>query len=104
MAAGLLLLSQLEVLAPLDDELLLSLALLALQTQCDLLGRLGLLVKDGLGLTTKTSLLVVVPPLALGEVGGLTSLVLIHLVNRVLPALLGLAESPPFLGNVHHLC
>lgn len=47
--AGLLLLAQLEVLGALDDELLLGLALLALQAQRHLLGGLGLwvVVSDG---------------------------------------------------------
>lgn len=42
---------------------------------------LCLLVEDGLGLTTVTLLLPVVTALTLGEQGGLTSLVLGHLVG-----------------------
>ena len=65
MARPLLLLPELEVLGTLDDELLLGLALLALQTQGHFLGGLGLLVQDGLGLATVPLLLSVVTPLAL---------------------------------------
>ena len=64
---------QLEVLAALQGELLLGLARSALKTQNDLLGGLGLLVEDGLGLTTVTTLLPVVTALTLGEEGGLFS-------------------------------
>jgi hypothetical protein len=64
---GLLVTTQLEVLAALQSELLLGLALSALETQDDLLGGLRLLVEDGLGLTTVTALLPVVTTLTLGE-------------------------------------
>lgn len=46
MTSGLLLLSELEVLAARDDELLLSLALLALQPKGHLFGGLGLYDRD----------------------------------------------------------
>lgn len=59
------------MLAALQGELLLGLASSALETQDDLLGGLGLLVEDGLGLTTVTTLLPVVTALTLGEEGGL---------------------------------
>lgn len=62
---------QLEVLAALQRQLLLGLASSALETQDDLLGSLGLLVEDGLGLTTITTLLAVVTTLTLGVQGGL---------------------------------
>jgi hypothetical protein len=62
---------KLEVLAALQGELLLGLASSALETQDDLLGGLGLLVEDGLGLTTVTTLLSIVTTLTLGEQGGL---------------------------------
>jgi hypothetical protein len=62
---------KLEVLATLQGELLLLLASSALKTQDDLLGSLGLLVEDGLGLTTITALLPVVTTLTLGVQGGL---------------------------------
>jgi len=61
--------SQLEVLGPLDWALPLSLALQALKTKDQLLGGLGLLPEDGLGLTSETLLLPVVTPPALGELG-----------------------------------
>jgi hypothetical protein len=57
----------------------------------DLLGGLGLLVEDGLGLTSVTGLLSVVTPLSLGEDRVLTLLVLGHLVRGVLLASLALA-------------
>ncbi len=90
------------MLSSLDDKLLLGLALLALQTEGDLLSGLGLLVEDRLGLTTVTHLLGVVSSLALGEVGGLAGLVLGHLVQSVLAALLALAVGLSLLGDVHH--
>ena len=62
---------QLEVLAALQGELLLGLAGSALEAEDDLLGGLGLLVEDGLGLTTVTALLPVVTALTLGVQGGL---------------------------------
>jgi hypothetical protein len=52
------------VLAALDRQLVLVLALGALQPKHDLLGGLGLLVEDGLGLTAVSRLLSVIPPLA----------------------------------------
>ena len=62
---------QFEVLASLQRQLLLGLALGALQSQHNLLGGLGLLVEDGLGLTTVTALLPVVTTLTLGIKGRL---------------------------------
>ena len=91
---------QLEVLAALQGELLLGLAGSALETEDDLLGGLGLLVEDGLGLTTITALLPVVTSLTLGEQGGLASLVLGNLVLGVLVALPALAVGPAGFGNV----
>lgn len=58
---------KLEVLAALEGELSLGLAGGALQPQDDLLGSLGLLVEDRLGLTTVTGLLAVITTLSLGE-------------------------------------
>lgn len=91
---------QLEVLAALQRQLALGLALNAFQTQHDLLGGLGLLVEDGLGLTTVTGLLAVVTALSLGEERGLAGLVLGDLVLGVLAALLALAVGVTGLGNV----
>lgn len=62
---------KLEVLATLEGELGLGLAVGALESQNDLLGGLSLLVEDWLGLTSVTRLLPVVTTLSLGEEGGL---------------------------------
>ena len=67
----LLVTTELEVLATLEGELCLGLALCALQSQDNLLGGLGLLVEDRLGLTTVTGLLTVVTTLTLSEEGSL---------------------------------
>lgn len=116
------------MLASLQRQLLLGLALCALETQNDLLGSLGLLVEDRLGLTTITALLSVVTTLTLGSERGLycrkhytsapcsllplclvsyisgciylASLVLGDLVLGVLVAVLGLAERPAGFRNV----
>ena len=56
--------AKLEVLAALDGQLEALLALFALKTQGDLLGRLGLLVEHGLGLAAEPLLLPVVTALA----------------------------------------
>lgn len=61
-----------------------------------------LLVENGLCLTAKTHLFVVITAFALREVRGLTSLVLRHLVRRVLAALLALAVGPALLRDIHH--
>ena len=84
------------MLASLESELLLGLAGSALQTQDDLLGGLGLLVEDRLGLTTVTGLLTVVTTLTLGEEVSLCRCMLVSDVRtddfevgmrRTLPAL-----------------
>ena len=77
----LLLTTKLEVLAALQSQVRAVLAHRALETQDDLLGRLGLLLEDGLGLTTVTLLLANITALTLGELGRLTRLVLSHLVG-----------------------
>jgi hypothetical protein len=59
------------VLAALQRQLSLGLAVCALKSQDNLLGGLGLLVEDWLGLTTITGLLPVVTTLTLGEKGSL---------------------------------
>jgi len=64
----LLVTTKLKVLATLQGHLVLVLADLALHTKDDLLGSLGLLVEDGLGLTTITGLLSVVTTLSYGFV------------------------------------
>lgn len=57
---GLLFTTEFEVLATLVDKLMLALAGSAFKTNDSLLGSLGLLVEDGLGLTTITGLLTIV--------------------------------------------
>jgi len=58
------------VLGPLDGHLVLPLADRALHPEHQLLGGLRLLPQDGLGLTSKALLLAIVPPSALGLLGG----------------------------------
>jgi hypothetical protein len=70
------------------------------KTKDNLLGSLGLLVENGLGLTTITGLLTVITSLTLGEERSLTSLVLGDLVRSVLSALDALTEGVTCLGNV----
>lgn len=95
------LLTQFKVLGSLETEMLLCLARFAFQTQDNLTCSLCLLVENGLGLSTKTHLLRVVSTLSLGKVGGLTRLVLGHLVDGVLLALAGTVCST-FFRDVHH--
>lgn len=79
----LLVTTELEVLATLEGNVRSVLALGALETENDLLGGLGLLVEDGLGLTTVTLLLPVVTTLTLSVERSLTGLVLGDLVGAV---------------------
>lgn len=90
------------MLASLDGKLSLSLAGNTLKTENNLLGGLGLLVEDLLGLTTITSLLTVVTTLTLSIKGSLTGLVLSDLVLSVLAALLAGTESSSGLRNVNY--
>lgn len=92
------------MLATLQRELSLGLALDAFQPQDDLLGGLGLLVEDRLGLTTVTALLAVVTTLTLGVEGSLAGLVLGDLVLGVLAALLALAVGVAGFRNVDLIC
>jgi hypothetical protein len=95
------LLTQLEMLSPLQAQLLLGLTFLALQSEDNLSCRLGLFVKDGLCLSTESHLLGVITTLSLSKVGSLTSLVLCYLVVFVLLAL-ATAVSLAFFRNIHH--
>jgi len=61
---GLLVTTELKVLAALESQLQLIFALIALETEHNLLGSLGLLVEYGLGLTTIAGLLSVVATLS----------------------------------------
>ena len=94
--------AELEVLRPLERQVLLRLAFLALQPKDDLPRRLGLLVEHGLRLSSESHLLGIVPALALGEVRGLAGLVLGHLVVLVLPALLAGAVGLALFRDVDH--
>lgn len=89
------------MLASLQQQLRAGLAYHALQTQHNLLRGLGLLVENGLGLTTVTLLLTVVSALTLGKQRRLAGLVLRHLVLRVLAALLAFAVRLSRLGYVN---
>lgn len=71
------------MLAALEGKVRAVLAHSAFQTQHNLLGCLGLLLEDRLGLTTVTLLLTDVTTLTLGKLGRLTGLVLGHLVGTV---------------------
>ena len=70
----------------------------------DLLGGLGLLVEDRLGLTTITTLLTVVTALTLGEEASLTGLVLGDLEFLVGTAGVVTAEHLLLLGELDHFC
>lgn len=71
------------------------------QSQDDLLGGLGFLVENWLGLTTVTGLLPVISSLTLGVQRSLTSLVLGNSVLSVLSALLTLTVGLSGLWNVN---
>lgn len=93
--------SQFEMLGSLKAQLLLGLAFFTFQPQDDLTRGLGLLVKDGLGLSPKAHLLGVVSTLSLSKIGSLTGLVLGDLVDCMLPAFSS-AKGLAFFGYVHH--
>ena len=95
---GDILLSEDERLATLDDYESTGLACGAFKLECNLLGGLGLLSEDGLGLSTEPRLLGVISSLSLSKEGILTLLILGHLVDGVLGALL--AVSFHLLGYV----
>lgn len=98
---GLLLVTELKVLAPGQRLVRLVFADGALKAEDHLLGGLGLLVEHGLRLPTVPALLPVVATLALRKLGGLPSLVLGHLVESVLAALLRRAKGVPGLRHDH---
>jgi hypothetical protein len=81
--------------------LLLGLTFLTFQTKDNLTGSLGLLVENGLGLSTESHLLGIVTSLSLRKVGRLTGLVLRDLVQRVLLALTR-TVSPAFFWDIDH--
>ena len=95
--------TKLKVLSSLQTQLLTSLTFLTLQPQYNFTCSLSLLVKHGLGLTTKSHLLSIITTLSLREVTGLACLVLCNLVHRMLTALFARAVCFTFLGYIHHL-
>merc|ERR1719432_74434 len=97
----LLLTTQLEVLGSFDSNLVLPLALGALNLEDQLLGGLSLTPQDGLGLTSKSSLLSIVPPSTLGHFALSRFLVLGNLHLHVLIAPTAVCSSG--LRNVDHL-
>ena len=84
---GVFFLSKNEWLASTNDLASADLALVALKLEGNLLGGLGLLSEDGLGLSTETGLLGVVASLTLSSGGVLSLLVLGDLVRLMLAAL-----------------
>lgn len=101
---GLLLVTKLEVLAPLNGALGLVSAGCTLKTKGDLLCRLGFLVENRLCLPAKPGLLHIITPFALGIVGRFASLVLRHLVQLVLPALFAGAQGLARLRDDNLFC
>lgn len=90
------------MLTSLQSQLSLGLADDTLQSQNDLLGNLGFLVENWLGLTTVTSLLTVISSLTLSEERSLTSLVLGNPVLGVFTAVLTLAIGLSGLWDVNY--
>jgi hypothetical protein len=90
------------MLGALENVLNDDLAVRALKLEHDLLRGLGLLVEDGLGLTTIAGLLPVVTTLTLREQAGLTSLVLDDLEGFVRVAPHVGAVQTLLLGEVDH--
>ena len=97
---GLLLFTEDESSASLDDLEGLGFGLSALELEHDLLGVLGLLPENRLGLSTETFLLHIISSLTLGEVRDLTLLILRYLVHGML--LRFPAVCPLSLWNMHH--
>lgn len=97
-----LLSANLETLTSLHDLQGTGLALRALETEYNLLGGLGLLVEDRLGLSSVSGLLAIVTTLTLSIKTGSSGLVLSDLVHGVLTALGEVAQCAAGLGNVNH--
>lgn len=90
------------MLASLDGQLLLVLALRALHPENDFLGSLCLLPEDGFSLSSKTLLLTVVSPSPLRKLRFLSLLVLGYFVDCVFQTLSSTVGFPR-LGYVDHL-
>ena len=97
---GVLFLSEDESFASLEHVEGLGLGLRALELEHDLLGLLGLIPENRLGLSTESFLLHIISPLALSDDRVLTLLVLGHLMHRV--SLLFPAVGSDCLWNMHH--
>ena len=95
-----LLLSEDEGLGSFDDSETFCFALGAFELKHDLLGLLGLLLEDWLGLTAESLLFHVISSLTLGSGGCLTGLVLGDFVGCVFLQLS--AESSDGLWDMHH--
>ena len=100
-STSLVLLAEDESTASLEDAELPGLGLGALELQSDLLGLLGLLAEDGLGLTAEALLLHVIATLTESVLGVFALLVLGDLVDGVLLGLKG--EAFQCLRNVDHV-
>lgn len=96
---GNFLLSKNECLATLDRVQSSSLACTAFELENNLLGSLGLLSEDGLGLTSVSFLFGIISSLSLSDGGVLTFLVLRHLVNLMLFAFTTVSSFR--FGSVH---
>jgi len=101
-SSALLVSTKFKVLASLDRLLSLVSAGCAFKSENNLLGSLGLLVENRLGLTSKTLLFSVVTSLSLSENGRLSDLVLGDLVRSVFLALFTWAEGLSSLWDVDH--
>jgi hypothetical protein len=97
---GSLLLTEDESSGSLDNTEASALGLSALELKGDLLGLLGLLSEDGLGLTTETLLLHVISALTESDAGVFALLVLRDLMKSVLLGLHAVALES--LGNMDH--
>ena len=93
--------TQFEVLTSLQGQLSSGLTFDTFQSQNNLLGSLGFLVENRLGLTTETGLFTVITSLTLSEQGSLTSFVLGNLVLSVLTTGLTLTVGFSGLWNVN---
>ena len=100
LAFGVLLLSNNDTLRSLDGSEGLGLRGGTLKLEDDLLGLLGLLSEDGLGLSTESLLLHIVSSLTLGGQRSLTSFVLGNFVHGVLLQLWAVGSDG--LWDVHH--
>ena len=94
--------TEFKVFGSLDTQLLLGFTLFALESQYNFTRRLGLFVKDGFGLTTESHLFTVVPAFALRKVTRLAGLVLRHLVQFMLFALLARAVRSALFRDIDH--